>query len=75
MSARELAQLMVRYGAQVILPFHHEVLVNRWGAEKASAYLDKVAEEVKRLDPGACFINPKAWAWYDIGLDITAEEG
>ena len=74
-SSAELAQLMVRYGAQVILPFHHEVLVNRWGAEKTSAYLDEVAEAVRRLDPGACFINPKAWAWYDISLDITVGEG
>ena len=69
----ELAQLMVRYGAQIIFPFHHEVLVKRWGLEKTYEYMDEVAKEVQALDPGARFVNPIAWKWYRIGLDVTEE--
>lgn len=71
--AAELAALFVRFGAQVIFPFHHDVLVKRWGLEKTNEYLDAVAAEVSKQDPGAVMVNPVAWQWYNIGIDITAE--
>lgn len=72
-SPAELAQLLVRYGAQVIFPFHHDVLVARWGAERTNAYLEQAAEEVSRLDPGAMMVVPEAWRWYNIGMDVSRE--
>lgn len=73
-SPRELAELMVRYGAQTIIPFHHDVLFKRWGEEKTYAYMDEVAAEVEKIDVGAQFINPIAWKWYNIGTDIYIED-
>lgn len=70
----ELAELFVKFGAQVIFPFHHEVLVMRWGLEKTNEYMDQVAAEVSKLDPGAMMINPVAWKWYNIGLDVSPED-
>ena len=69
----ELAELFVKYGAQIIFPFHHDVMVKRWGLEKTNEYLDAVAAEVTRQDPGAMMVNPVAWQWYNIGMDVIAE--
>jgi hypothetical protein len=66
--ARELAELLTKYGAQMIFPFHHDVMKNRWGEEKLSAYFEEVSREVAALDPGAAFIYPAAWKWYSLGL-------
>ena len=69
--AEELAQLLVRYGAQLILPFHMDVIDKKWGHEKCVAYMGEVAEHVSRLDPGAVFLYPEAAKWYSVGLSIT----
>lgn len=69
----ELAELFTRFGAQLVIPFHHDVMVKRWGLEKTNAYLDAVAEEVSKQDPGAMMLNPVAWQWYSLGLEVTAE--
>ena len=69
----ELAELMVRYRAQIIFPFHHDVMVRRWGPEKTYEYMGQVAEEVAKLDPGAQFVNPVAWKWYNIGMYIDVD--
>lgn len=66
-----LAELLVKYHAQLIMPFHHDVLLKRWGKEETDRYFARVAEEVKKRSPGACFVNPQAWKWYDIGIDIS----
>lgn len=73
-SPKELAELLIRYQAQTIIPFHHDVLFKRWGEEKTYAYMDQVGEEVEKMDVGAQFINPVAWKWYDIGTDILVED-
>jgi hypothetical protein len=65
--ARELAELLTRYGAQVIFPFHHDVMKKRWGEEKLAGYFEEVSREVERIDPGAAFVYPKAWQWYSLG--------
>ena len=62
---------MVRYGAQLILPFHMDVIDKKWGHEKCVAYMGEVAEHVSRLDPGAVFLYPEAAKWYSVGLSIT----
>lgn len=69
-----LAALLVRYGAQLIFPFHHEVILNKYGKEWTDAYFAAVGEEVARLAPGMTFVNPQAWKWYDIGMDVAVSE-
>ncbi|MBE6121617.1 MAG: MBL fold metallo-hydrolase [Erysipelotrichaceae bacterium] len=73
-SPEELAQLMVRYGAQTIFPFHHDVLIKRQGLDWVNHYMDQVAAEVERIDAGAQFVNPVACRWYSIGSDVISEE-
>lgn len=68
-----MAKLLARYHAQIIIPFHHDVLLSRWGQEKTSAYFAQVNEELQKLEPASAFIDPKAWTWYNIGIDISAE--
>lgn len=72
-SPKELAEVMTGYGAQVIFPFHQEVMVKRWGLEKTNAYFDEVAKEVDAMDPGALFVNPVAWKWYNISMGVDVE--
>ena len=49
-------------------------MIKREGLEAVNKYMDEVAEEVSRLDPGAQFLNPVAWQWYSIGSDVIAVE-
>lgn len=72
-SSKELAELCVKYHSQLIIPFHMDVIYKRWGIEKTEAYFRDVAREVQNLDPGAIFILPEAWEWYDIGLNVSVE--
>lgn len=70
-SPEELADLMIQYGAQVIFPFHMDVLVKKWGAEKTEDYMAQVAASVRGKMPGTEFIYPKAYAWYEIGIGVN----
>lgn len=70
-SALELAELFVKYNAQIIMPFHMDILCKRWGENKAEEYFEEVREEISKLDPGALLIYPKAWEWYGIGIDVS----
>jgi hypothetical protein len=72
-SAEELAKLFVRYKAQIIFPFHQDAFSHMWGLEKTNEYLNEVAREVQKLDPGAMFINPEEWKWYNVGIDVSEE--
>lgn len=72
-SAAELAQLLVQYHAQVIFPFHHEVILRRWGPDATAEYFRDVAKEVRLRAPGSIFIDPEAWKWYTIGTSISME--
>ena len=69
----KLAQLFVRYGAQIIFPFHHDVMVRKWGNEKTAQYFYHVAQEISKLDPSAMLVYPQSWKWYNVGIDVTAE--
>lgn len=71
--ARELAELLVRYRAQVIFPFHFDVMVKKWGYEKVAAYMEEVRQYVQELDSGAMFVFPRALQWYHVGIDVSAE--
>ena len=72
-SALELAKLLVQYGAQLIFPFHFDVIIKKWGHEKTGEYMDEVARHVRELDPGALFVFPEALKWYSVDLRVTAE--
>lgn len=67
----ELADLLVKYGAQVVFPFHMDVLVKKWGEEKTEDYMNDVAEQVKKKAPGSVFIYPKPLVWYEVGISIA----
>lgn len=72
-SATELAQLLIRYRAQIIMPFHMDLMCNRIGEDKVEEYFQEVAVEVSKIDPGALFIYPKEWEWYNISINISIE--
>ncbi len=67
----ELAELFVKYHAQLIIPFHMDVIYRRWGKEKTEEYFKEVAVNIKKLSSGAAFLLPEPWAWYDIGVSIN----
>lgn len=67
-SAEKLAQLYARYHAQIIIPFHHDVLVKSWGQEKTDSYFAQVCEAVNQQSPGSAFLYPKTWEWYTFSL-------
>ena len=69
-TARELAELFVKYHCQTIIPFHQDVMQKNWGLEKLNEYFDEVAKIVSEIDPGAQMLNPVAWQWYDLGADV-----
>ena len=66
-------ELLIKYGAQLIFPFHFDVMIKKWGYEKVEAYMADVAKELHELDPGAAFVFPKALKWYSIDLGVTEE--
>ena len=68
-----LAELLAKYHAQVVFPFHHDVMLARWGKEKTSEYFAQVDEELRKLEPSSVLIDPEAWKWYDIGIDVSVE--
>ena len=68
-----LARLLAKYQAQVIFPFHHDALLGRWGEEKTHEYLAAVNEELQKLAPASVLIDPQAWRWYDIGIEVSME--
>jgi len=71
-SARELAAVLVRYGAQLIIPFHYDVMVWKIGEEGVKKYFEEVKAEVERLAPGSSLLYPESWKWYRVGLGVEA---
>ncbi len=69
--AEKLAELLLNYHAQIIIPFHHEVMIRKSGKEWVESYFKDVSDFIRRSDPGAAFIDPIAWKWYDIGIDVA----
>lgn len=69
-SAADLAKLFTRYNAQLLVPFHMDTLLKKWSKKQLDDYFAQVAVEVERLDPGAAFLAPEAWKWYQIGIGI-----
>ena len=57
----------------MIVPFHHDALLGRWGEEKTHEYLAAVNEELQKLAPASVLIDPQAWRWYDIGIEVSME--
>lgn len=71
--ARELAELFVKYHAQVVIPFHMDVLCKRWGDEKTCEYFMQVKKEIETMEPGCTLLYPQAWKWYELGIGIKEE--
>lgn len=72
-SPKELAELLIRYHAQIVLPFHHEVIVNKYGKDWTDDYFSQVAEYISQVEPGMVFVNPEEWKWYNIGIDVSID--
>lgn len=70
-----LAELLVKYHAQIIFPFHHDMMIKRWGKQKLDKYFDTVKQELQKLDREAYFISPEAWKWYNIGIEVSTMDG
>ncbi len=69
-SPHELAQLFVKYHAQLIIPFHMDVIYKKWGKGKTDQYFQEVEKEVQILSPGSLFVLPEPWKWYEIGVSM-----
>lgn len=72
--AETLAKLFTSYNAQILVPFHMDSILKKWTPEKLDAYFADVSAFVKALDPGAVFLPPVAWKWYNIGIDVSLVE-
>lgn len=72
-TAKELAEVLVRYKAQLYIPFHYDVIIWRQGEEWVANYFEEVRQEIRRLDPGADLLYPKPWKWYRIGMSVEEE--
>ena len=69
-SPEELSELMLSYGAQVVIPAHYDVLIRRMGEDKAMEYLRRVKAIVERKDPSVTFIVPESCRFYRIGISV-----
>ena len=72
-SVDEMARLLIRYRAQVIVPFHMDFLEKKIGMEAAMSYFEEVAKRVSELDPGALFVYPEKNRWYSIGISVEKD--
>lgn len=72
--AETLAKLFTSYNAQILVPFHMDSILKKWEPEKLDAYFGEVAAHVAKLDPGAVFLPPQAWKWYNVGINVTLAE-
>lgn len=69
----EMAELLRRYQAQIVMPFHQEFLIKQKGAEWTREYFRQVAEHLRAADPGMAFVYPETGRWYDIGIDVSLQ--
>lgn len=72
-TARELAELLVRYRAKIYMPFHMDVIYKRWGKEKTEEYFKEVGRFVRELSAGSEFLFPEPWKWYRLGTAVEEE--
>lgn len=71
-SPQELAAVLVRYGAQLVIPFHYDVMVWKIGEDGVREYFWQVKEEVERLALGSSLLYPESWKWYRIGMGVES---
>lgn len=67
----EFANVIAQYHAQIMMPFHFENTLKRWGEEKLRAYLNDASEIMRQIYPGGAILYPEAYRWYQVGLDVT----
>lgn len=67
----EFADVIAKYHAQIMIPFHFENTLKHWGEERLKAYVDAVTEEMSHRYPGRVMFYPEAYTWYHVGLDIS----
>lgn len=69
-SATELAEVLVKYGAQLIIPFHYDVMVWKIGEDGVKQYFAQVKAEVERLALGTSLLYPESYRWYTVGFGV-----
>ncbi len=74
-SAQKLAELLCRYRSQLVIPFHHDILVKLWGQEKTDEYFKEVKEYMSSITSGTSLFYPEAWKWYSLSIGIESCEG
>ncbi len=67
----ELAALLLRYHAQIVIPYHQEGMVKARGLDRTREYFREVDACLRREDPGMALMYPETGQWYDIGIDIS----
>ena len=67
------AAQLARFGAQLCLPNHHEHLAQSAGMP-AETFARLTAEALQTCAPYSSFMNPEPYRWYDVVLDVRAEE-
>jgi hypothetical protein len=66
----EFADIVARLGCQLVLPHHHQKIVNSGRMEE---YTKKVNEVLATKAPYTTFFNPQPFKWYTISLNIKEE--
>lgn len=68
---KEYAMRLMKYHAQIAMPFHQDVSLKAMGKETLAEYFAEVQKHLKTLDPAMQFVVPKAGVWYDFGFYFT----
>ena len=69
----EMAALLARYGAQIVVPFHTDIMEKKHGADWTRAYLRRVGEKLAEKAPGTLFLDPVPLKWYTFGVSVEEE--
>jgi L-ascorbate metabolism protein UlaG (beta-lactamase superfamily) len=69
-SPEEYAELAAKYGAQYILPHHHENTGRKLGIGM-DEFTNRVNQKLEQIAPGMRFINPEQFKWYGFSSTLT----
>ena len=72
-NAEEMAALLARYGAGVVVPFHTDIMEKKHGSEWTRAYLARVGEKLAQIAPGSLFLDPEPLKWYTFGVAVEGD--
>lgn len=66
---KEFAEECAKFGAPIILPYHHEKVTKRWGMSEAEGEA-VVNQTLDALVSDGAFCFPEQYQWYEIGSEI-----